>query len=72
MMALAQELGVDELRIACEDHVTSTLSVASACTFLMAAMDIQERSPGMWLSYFTYSFTADFPSNELNINIVIK
>lgn len=48
MMALAQELGVDELRIACEDHVTSTLSVASACTFLMAAMDIQERSPGMY------------------------
>lgn len=46
MLALAQELGVDELRNACEDHVTSTLSVASACTFLMAAMDIQDRSPG--------------------------
>lgn len=46
MLALAQELGVDELRLACEDHVTSTLSVASACTFLAAAMDIQERSAG--------------------------
>ncbi|KAK9880745.1 hypothetical protein WA026_013067 [Henosepilachna vigintioctopunctata] len=46
MLALAQELGVEELRNACEDHVTSTLSVPSACTFLSAAMDIQERSPG--------------------------
>ncbi|KAJ3661926.1 hypothetical protein Zmor_006300 [Zophobas morio] len=45
MLALAQELGVDELRNACEDHVTSTLSVASACTFLAAAMNIQNRSP---------------------------
>ena len=46
MLALAQELGVDELRNACEDHVTSTLSVASACTFLAAAMDIHDRTPG--------------------------
>ncbi|XP_044735240.1 uncharacterized protein LOC123297581 [Chrysoperla carnea] len=46
MMALAQELGVEELRTACEDHVTSTLSVGSACTFLAAALDIQERVPG--------------------------
>ncbi|CAG9821824.1 unnamed protein product [Phaedon cochleariae] len=46
MMALAQELGVEELRNACEDHVTSTLSVPSACTFLAAAMDIQEKSSG--------------------------
>lgn len=46
MMALAQELGVDELRSACEDHVTSTLSISSACIFLSAAMDIEERSPG--------------------------
>ncbi|KAJ8957496.1 hypothetical protein NQ318_020523 [Aromia moschata] len=36
MMALAQELGVDELRNTCEDHVTSTLSVPSACTFLVS------------------------------------
>lgn len=46
MLALAQELGVDELRNTCEDHVTSTLSVPSACTFLAAAMDIQDRTPG--------------------------
>lgn len=48
MLALAQELGVDELRNACEDHVTSTLSVPSACTFLAAAMNIQDKSPGMY------------------------
>ncbi|XP_077287613.1 uncharacterized protein LOC143912224 isoform X2 [Arctopsyche grandis] len=46
MMTLAADLGVEELRSACEDHVTSTLSVASACTFLAAAMDIQERPSG--------------------------
>ncbi|KAL3284598.1 hypothetical protein HHI36_018754 [Cryptolaemus montrouzieri] len=46
MLALAQELGVEELRKACEDHVTSTLSVPTACAFLAAAMDIQKRTPG--------------------------
>lgn len=50
MLALAQELGVEELRNACEDHVTSTLSAASACTFLAAAINIQERSSGKNLS----------------------
>lgn len=51
MLALAQELGVEELRNACEDHVTSTLSVQSACTFLAAAMEIHERSPGKFFDY---------------------
>ncbi|GLH03612.1 Ring canal kelch homolog [Gryllus bimaculatus] len=46
MLTVAQELGVDELRISCEDHVTSTLSVLNACTFLAAAMEIQERASG--------------------------
>lgn len=45
MMTLAADLGVEDLRAACEDHVTSTLSVESACTLLAAAMDIQDR-PG--------------------------
>lgn len=52
MMTLAADLGVEELRSACEDHVTSTLSVASACTFLAAAMDIQERPSGILIFYF--------------------
>lgn len=45
MMTLAADLGVEDLRAACEDHVTSTLSVESACTLLAAAMEIQDR-PG--------------------------
>lgn len=46
MMTLAQDLGVDELKSACEDHVISTLSVVNACTFLTAVMDIQEKASG--------------------------
>ncbi|KAG8236715.1 hypothetical protein J437_LFUL016598 [Ladona fulva] len=46
MLSLAQDLGVEELRLACEDHVTSTLSPLNACTFLAAAMETQERASG--------------------------
>uniref|UniRef100_A0A146KZ69 BTB/POZ domain-containing protein 19 n=3 Tax=Lygus hesperus TaxID=30085 RepID=A0A146KZ69_LYGHE len=46
MMTLAQDLGMEELRTTCEDHVTSTLSVMNACTFLAAAMEIQDRCTG--------------------------
>jgi hypothetical protein len=53
MLNLAQELGVEELRAACEDHVTTTLSVLNACTFLAAAMDIQDRAVG---KYYTLEF----------------
>ncbi|XP_068143580.1 uncharacterized protein [Drosophila tropicalis] len=44
MMMMAQDMGVVELRAACEDHVISTLSVENACTFLTAVMDIHEKS----------------------------
>lgn len=46
LMALAQDLGMDELKTACEDHVISTLSVANACTFFAAVMDIQGKLSG--------------------------
>lgn len=46
MMSLAQDLGVDELKSAFEDHVISTLSVVNACTNLTAVMDIQEKASG--------------------------
>lgn len=46
MIAIAQELGLEELRQTCEDHVTSTLSVVNACTFLAAALEIQDRAAG--------------------------
>lgn len=45
MMRLSTELGVEELRTACEEHITATLGVESACTLLAAAMDAHER-PG--------------------------
>ncbi|XP_014260319.1 uncharacterized protein LOC106672966 [Cimex lectularius] len=35
-MSMAQDLGLEELIAACEDHVTSTLSTLNACTFLAA------------------------------------
>ncbi|XP_034100191.1 uncharacterized protein LOC117565272 isoform X1 [Drosophila albomicans] len=44
MLTLAQDMGVFELRAACEDHVISTLSVDNACTFLTAVMDIHEKA----------------------------
>lgn len=46
MITLAQDVGLDELKTACEDHVILTLSVTNACTLLMAAMDIQEKTSG--------------------------
>lgn len=52
MMTLAQDLGVEELKIACEDYVVSTLSVANSCTFLTAVMEIQEKSTGKFFTYF--------------------
>lgn len=50
MLTLAQELGVEDLQNICEEHVTSTMSVLNACTFLAAAMDIQDRAS----SKYTY------------------
>ncbi|XKL69549.1 hypothetical protein PGB90_007318 [Kerria lacca] len=46
MLTIAQDLEVEELRKTCEEHVTSTLSILNACTFLAAGMEIQERSSG--------------------------
>lgn len=44
MLTLGQELGVEDLQNSCEEHVTSTMSVLNACTFLATAMDIQDRA----------------------------
>lgn len=57
MLTLAQELGVEELRSTCEDHVTSTLSVLNVCTFLAAAMDIQDRPAGTVIMESILGFT---------------
>ncbi|KAI5720274.1 hypothetical protein M8J77_004333 [Diaphorina citri] len=47
MLTIAQELGVEELRVACEEHFNSTLSVSNACTYLTSAMEIQDRAAGL-------------------------
>lgn len=53
MMTLAQDMGIDGLKNTCEDHVISTLSVANACTFLAAVMDIQEKASGNLYIYMS-------------------
>lgn len=53
MLTLAQELGVEDLQNSCEEHVTSTMSVLNACTFLAAAMDIQDRASSQYTALYT-------------------
>ncbi|KAF8773482.1 BTB/POZ domain-containing protein 19 [Argiope bruennichi] len=45
-LSIAQELGIDELRMCCEDHINSTLNVHNACTFLPACLEMENRVPG--------------------------
>lgn len=51
MLTLAQELGVEDLQNSCEEHVSSTMSVLNACTFLAAAMDIQDRASREYIKH---------------------
>ncbi|XP_026829951.1 uncharacterized protein LOC105277751 [Ooceraea biroi] len=48
MLGLAQELGIEELWRSCEEHVSTTLSPGNACALLTAALDAQERVPGIY------------------------
>lgn len=52
-MSLAQDIGADDLRTACEEHVTGALSVMNACTFLSEVIDIQERPAGKYYHIFS-------------------
>lgn len=47
MLGLAQELGIEELWRSCEEHVSVTLSPGNACALLTAALEAQERVPGI-------------------------
>ncbi|KAL6267537.1 hypothetical protein P5V15_000611 [Pogonomyrmex californicus] len=47
MLGLAQELGIEELWRSCEEHVSVTLSPGNACALLTAALEAQERVPGV-------------------------
>ncbi|OWR54704.1 hypothetical protein KGM_212344 [Danaus plexippus plexippus] len=75
MMTLAADLGVEDLRAACEDHVTSTLSVESACTLLAAAMEIQDRPGGKSASSFLercISFIGDNAADCVKTNAFLN
>ncbi|XP_048487675.1 uncharacterized protein LOC105389031 isoform X2 [Plutella xylostella] len=75
MMTLAADLGVEDLRAACEDHVTSTLSVESACTLLAAAMEIQDRPGGNSASSFMercISFIGDNAADCVKTNAFLN
>lgn len=54
LMTLAQDLGIEELKAACEDYVISTLSVTNACTYLAAVMEIHEKSSSKWKFFFIF------------------
>lgn len=45
-LAIAHELGIEELRKHCEDHILSTLNVHNACVFLPAALALESRASG--------------------------
>lgn len=46
IMIIANDLGLNDLKIACEDHVIATMSVDNACCFLTNALEIQEKVGG--------------------------
>lgn len=45
-MNIAHDLGLTDLKTACEDHVIATMSAGNACTFLTSAIEIQEKIGG--------------------------
>lgn len=54
MLGLAQELGIEELWRSCEEHVSVTLSPGNACALLTAALEAQERVPGIFKDLYIY------------------
>lgn len=65
MLTIAQELGVEELRLACEEHFNSTLSVSNACTYLTSAIEIQDRAAGKGAKSFVDKCTAYIGENAV-------
>jgi len=57
MLGLAQELDIEELWRSCEEHVSATLSPGNACALLTAALEAQERVPGIYLNTYINSFS---------------
>jgi hypothetical protein len=77
MLNRTQELGGEELRAACEDHVTSTWSIVNACSFLAAAMDIQDHAVGAYYISQLYKILVSIYAQSqkylvhLNWNLII-
>ncbi|KAI1283152.1 BTB/POZ domain-containing protein 19 [Halotydeus destructor] len=44
VLVTSKELGIEELRKNCEDHIASSLNVHNACTFLAAALSLESRT----------------------------
>ncbi|UYV60370.1 TLD [Cordylochernes scorpioides] len=45
-LALSHELGLEELRLLCEDFITCTLSTHNACTYLASVLLLEHRLQG--------------------------
>ena len=50
-LAIAHELGIDDLKQTCEDHIRATLTVHNACIFLPAALALENRISGKIIYY---------------------
>ena len=49
VLAVAQELGLTDLQLSCEEHISATLSPGNACAFYSAALQMEQerRQAGM-------------------------
>lgn len=78
-MTLAQDVGIEELKAACEDYVVSTLSVTNACTYLAAVMEIQEKSTSKSIDIMFYHqfymkkmFRIQIDTNKFSIHFDVE
>lgn len=53
---VAHDLGLEELCQHCEDHIATTMTPHNACTFLMAALKMEQRTGGQ--CYHANSFSS--------------
>lgn len=53
---VGHDLGLEELCQHCEDHIATTMTPHNACTFLMAALKMEQRTGGEFRAQ-SYGFT---------------
>ena len=44
-LAIAYELGIDDLQEPCREHITATLCIRNACTYLISSLNLEARIP---------------------------